>query len=77
MDEENKNLKLSKTFEKFPSLDYKPKETPVIKTVDDVKKEFPAIDYDYGTERYYRRMFKGLPEHAYKLLEENHHKNNI
>jgi hypothetical protein len=65
---------LEDLFSQFSMLDYreKPVITPKPKTLEEIKKEFPMLDYDYGTASYYAHKFPFLPDELYQILEDEY-----
>jgi hypothetical protein len=64
---------LDDLLSQFSMLDYreKPVIVPKPKTLEEVITEFPMLDYDYGTARYYSHKYPMLPDKLYQILEDN------
>jgi hypothetical protein len=58
----------------FSILDFR--ENPM-KTYEDIKAEFPCINYDYGTATYYAHKYPYMPDNLYSILEDLFNENNI
>jgi hypothetical protein len=78
MSEDNKiEEALEEVLSAFPLLDFREPLPPKKKTLEDIKREFPVLNYDYGSAVYFSRKYPMLPDEVYTIMAENFQKNNI